>query len=90
MSIHKLTAGLWYDYLARHVVALDATEKGHVGLAPTAPNTERLREHGSARARPASTASAPVMQSPQSRSGHLWPRHAPQPPRGWNSLGPRT
>jgi hypothetical protein len=33
MSIHKLTAGLGYDYLARQVVALDATEKGHVGLA---------------------------------------------------------
>jgi conjugative relaxase-like TrwC/TraI family protein len=33
MSIHKLTAGAGYDYLARQVAALDATEKGHIGLA---------------------------------------------------------
>jgi conjugative relaxase-like TrwC/TraI family protein len=33
MSIHKLTAGSGYDYLTRHVAALDATEKGHIGLA---------------------------------------------------------
>jgi conjugative relaxase-like TrwC/TraI family protein len=33
MSIHKLTAGSGYDYLTRHVAALDATEKGHTGLA---------------------------------------------------------
>jgi conjugative relaxase-like TrwC/TraI family protein len=33
MSIHKLTAGSGYDYLTRQVAALDATEKGHVGLA---------------------------------------------------------
>src|SRR5829696_7253303 len=33
MSIHKLTAGLGYDYLTRQVAALDATEKGHNGLA---------------------------------------------------------
>jgi hypothetical protein len=33
MSIHKLTAGAGYDYLTRQVVALDATEKGHTGLA---------------------------------------------------------
>src|SRR5215216_2118505 len=33
MSIHKLTAGSGYDYLTRRVAALDATEKGHVGLA---------------------------------------------------------
>jgi TrwC relaxase len=32
MSIHKLTAGSGYDYLTRHVAALDTTEKGHVGL----------------------------------------------------------
>jgi hypothetical protein len=30
---HKLTAGSGYDYLTRQVAALDATEKGHVGLA---------------------------------------------------------
>ena len=33
MSIHKLTAGSGYDYLTRQVAALDATHKGHVGLA---------------------------------------------------------
>ena len=33
MSIHKLTAGSAYDYLTRQVAALDATEKGHLGLA---------------------------------------------------------
>jgi hypothetical protein len=31
MSLHKLTAGSGYDYL--QVAALDATEKGHTGLA---------------------------------------------------------
>ena len=33
MCIHKLTAGTGYDYLTRQVAALDATEKGHTGLA---------------------------------------------------------
>jgi conjugative relaxase-like TrwC/TraI family protein len=33
MSINKLTAGSGYDYLTRQVAALDATEKGHLGLA---------------------------------------------------------
>jgi len=33
ISIHKLTAGSGYDYLTRQVAALDATEKGHTGLA---------------------------------------------------------
>jgi hypothetical protein len=33
MSIHKLTAGSGYSYLTRQVAALDAIEKGHVGLA---------------------------------------------------------
>src|SRR5215207_165418 len=33
MSLHKLSAGAGYDYLTRQVAALDATEKGHVGLA---------------------------------------------------------
>ena len=33
MGLHKLTAGSGYDYLTRQVAALDATEKGHVGLA---------------------------------------------------------
>src|SRR5512133_36376 len=33
MSPHKLTAGSGYDYLTRQVAALDATDKGHTGLA---------------------------------------------------------
>ena len=33
MSMHKLSAGSGYDYLTRQVAALDATDKGHVGLA---------------------------------------------------------
>ena len=33
MSLHKLSAGSGYEYLTRQVAALDATDKGHVGLA---------------------------------------------------------
>ena len=33
MSLHKLTAWSGYDYLTRQVAALDATDKGHTGLA---------------------------------------------------------
>src|SRR5215218_3502661 len=33
MSLHKLTAGAGYDYLTRQVAVLDATDKGHTGLA---------------------------------------------------------
>jgi hypothetical protein len=33
MSLHKLTAGSGYDYLTRQVATLDATDKGHTGLA---------------------------------------------------------
>jgi conjugative relaxase-like TrwC/TraI family protein len=44
MSLHKLTAGSGYDYLTRQVAALDATEKGHVGLA--AYYTERGESPG--------------------------------------------
>jgi conjugative relaxase-like TrwC/TraI family protein len=33
MSMHKLTSGSGYDYLTRQVAALDATAKGHIGLA---------------------------------------------------------
>ena len=33
MSLHKLTAGSGYTYLTRQVAALDATDKGGVGLA---------------------------------------------------------
>jgi conjugative relaxase-like TrwC/TraI family protein len=45
MSIHKLSAGSGYDYLTRHLAALDATEKGHVGLASY--YTERGESPGS-------------------------------------------
>jgi AAA domain/TrwC relaxase len=44
MSLHKLTAGSGYDYLTRQVAALDATGKGHVGLA--AYYTERGESPG--------------------------------------------
>ena len=44
MSLHKLTAGSGYDYLTRQVAALDATEKGYVGLA--AYYTERGESPG--------------------------------------------
>jgi TrwC relaxase len=38
MSIHKLTAGAGYDYPTRQVAAaMDATEKGHTGLASYYP-----------------------------------------------------
>ncbi|NHC22956.1 relaxase domain-containing protein [Nocardioides sp. IC4_145] len=33
MSLRKLTAGSGYDYLTRQVAAMDATDKGHTGLA---------------------------------------------------------
>ncbi len=33
MTVHKLTAGSGYEYLTRQVAALDATDKGHTGLA---------------------------------------------------------
>jgi len=45
MSLHKLTAGSGYDYLTRQVAALDATEKGHTGLASY--YTERGESPGS-------------------------------------------
>jgi conjugative relaxase-like TrwC/TraI family protein len=45
MSIHKLSAGSGYDYLTRQVAALDASEKGHVGLASY--YTERGESPGS-------------------------------------------
>ncbi len=44
MSIHKLSAGSGYDYLTRQVAALDATAKGHVGLASY--HTERGESPG--------------------------------------------
>jgi hypothetical protein len=57
MSIHKLTAGSRYDYLTRQVAALDATSKGHIGLAfYYTERGERVRGRGSAPVWPASTA----------------------------------
>ena len=32
MKVHKLTAGDGYSYLTRQVAAMDATDKGHIGL----------------------------------------------------------
>ena len=57
MSLHKLTAGSGYDYLTRQVAALDATEKGHAGLASYYTERGETREPGSALAWTASTAS---------------------------------
>ena len=67
MSIHKLSAGSGYDYLTRQVAALDATEKGRVGLASY--YTERGETPGSWSdlGWPASRASVPGMRSPRSR-----------------------
>jgi hypothetical protein len=56
MSIHKLTAGSGYDYLTRQVAALDATEKGHVGLASYYTERGEIPGLGSGLAWPASTA----------------------------------
>ena len=48
MSLHKLTAGSGYDYLTRQVAALDATDKGHTGLASYyTPNGASRRGCGS-------------------------------------------
>jgi DNA primase catalytic core len=33
MSLHKITAGVGYDYLTRQVAAMDSSEKGYTGLA---------------------------------------------------------
>ena len=56
MSIHKLTAGSGYDYLTRQVAALDATEKGHLGLASYYTERGETPGSGSAPAWPGSTA----------------------------------
>ena len=55
MSIHKLTAGDGYAYLTRQVAALDATEKGHTGLADYYSQRGESRACGSGRRWPAST-----------------------------------
>jgi hypothetical protein len=55
MSLHKLTAGSGYDYLTRQVAALDATEKGHVGLAAYYTERGESPASGSAPAWPGST-----------------------------------
>jgi hypothetical protein len=53
MSIHKLSVGSGYDYLTRQVAALDATEKGHVGLASYYTERGESPGRGSAPALPA-------------------------------------
>jgi hypothetical protein len=60
MSIHKLTAGAGYDYLTRQVAALDATEKGHAGLASYYTERGERRGCGSVRAWTESTAWPPA------------------------------
>jgi len=55
MSMHKLTAGSGYDYLTRQVAALDATDKGHVGLASYYTERGNRRVSGSAPAWTGST-----------------------------------
>jgi hypothetical protein len=44
MSLRKLTAGSGYDYLTRQVAALDATDKGSIGLGSS--YTERGESPG--------------------------------------------
>jgi hypothetical protein len=56
MSIHKLSAGSGYDYLTRQVAALDATEKGHVGLASYYTERGESLDPGSAPVWPGSMA----------------------------------
>ena len=87
MSIHKLSAGSGYDYLTRQVAALDATEKGHIGLASY--YTERGESPGAwigsgmagidgLNVGDAVTGGADA--------GSLRRRHAsPRQPRGWSS-----
>ena len=60
MSIHKLTAGSGYDYLTRQVAALDATHKGHVGLAAYYTAQGKCRAAGSGPGWPGSTAWMPA------------------------------
>jgi hypothetical protein len=55
MSLHKLTAGSGYDYLTQQVAALDATEKGHTGLASYYTERGESPGCGSAPARTGST-----------------------------------
>jgi hypothetical protein len=62
MSIHKLSAGSGYDYLTRRVAALDATEKGHVGLASYYTERGESPGRGSALAEPALMASTQAMR----------------------------
>jgi hypothetical protein len=59
MSIHKLTAGSGYDYLTRQVAALDATAKGHIGLASYYTERSESPASGSAPAWQALTAWRP-------------------------------
>ena len=71
--MHKLTAGSGYDYLTRQVAALDATDKGHVGLADLLHRQGRIpRPLGRAPAWTASTAWPPATPSQRIRCGNLF------------------
>jgi hypothetical protein len=90
MSIHKRGARSGYDYLTRQVAALDATQKGYVGLASY--YTERGERPGawigSGMAgvdglNPGDPVTAAQMRALFGTGLH------PLPPRGWSSWTPR-
>jgi hypothetical protein len=86
MSIHKLSAGSGYDYLTRQVAALDATDKGHVGLASYYTERGETPEPGSDPGWPESTDSTLGMRRRRSRCGRsLAPACIPSRHSGWNS-----
>ena len=91
MSIHKLSAGSGYDYLTRQVAALDATEKGHVGLASY--YTERGETPGSwigsGMAGIDGLNAGDAMTAEQMRACSA-PACIPSPPSGWGSSGSLT
>jgi TrwC relaxase len=87
MSIHKLSAGSGYDYLTRQVAALDATEKGHIGLASY--YTERGESPGAWIGSGMAGIDGLNVGDPvtASRCGlSSAPECTPSPPSGWISL----
>ena len=91
MSIHKLSAGSGYDYSTRQVAALDATEKGHVGLASY--YTERGETPGawigSGLTGIDGLNAGDAVSAEQMRALFGAGMH-PLAARGWSSLGPLT